>query len=44
MDVLYSYTLEFDRNRMPATQHSFDDILADYDESVGRGGFGGGIF
>ena len=48
LDVIYSYTLEFDRNRIPTTKHSIDDIVADYDESLGRGrgggGFGGGVF
>ncbi|MCH2183426.1 MAG: DUF4139 domain-containing protein [Mariniblastus sp.] len=47
IDVFYSSTLEFDRNKIPATKHSIEEILADYEESISRGaggGMGGGFF
>lgn len=44
VDVLYSSTLEFDRNEIPTTKHSIEEILADYEESINRGGMGGGVF
>jgi hypothetical protein len=45
-DVDYSYTMEFDRSRVPATEHSLAELQAQYQNvlmpSGGMGGFGGG--
>jgi len=47
-DVDYTYSLEFDRSRTLATQHTLAEMRADYQEmglpSGGGGGFGGGGF
>jgi hypothetical protein len=44
-DVHYSYTLEFDRSRVPTTNHTLAEVQAEYDSvrfPSGMGGFGGG--
>jgi hypothetical protein len=46
-DLHYSYTLEFDRNRVPTSQHMIADIKAELEDQadspgMGGGGFGGG--
>jgi len=44
MDVEYSYTVEFDRNRVPNVQQMVTEIQADYqDLSLPAGGMGGGF-
>jgi uncharacterized protein (TIGR02231 family) len=45
-DLHYSYTLEFDRNRIPTSQHQLADIKAEIEDlgSMSGGGFGGGGF
>ncbi|MDA1052685.1 MAG: DUF4139 domain-containing protein [Planctomycetota bacterium] len=47
-DVNYTYTMEFDRSRVPTTHHALDELQAGYrDVNFGSemgGGFGGGGF
>lgn len=45
-DVLYSYSMEFDRSQTPSTQHLLADLQTEYDNlglPAGMGGFGGGL-
>jgi hypothetical protein len=44
-DLHYRYELEFDRNRMPTTQHLLADILAEFEGQAmpAMGGMGGGF-